>query len=418
MPSPAEQPSGSRPWWREPVPPDDDQPAPGGPPVTAEAPGSVTSPSRIERPGGRRAAGADDDTALMPPVVDPAPSGRSPSGPADPADATVVMAPVPVDATRELPPVPADPAGYAPAPPPGRFAPDPPGGLFAPNVPPGPPATGGIPAPAFTGGIPVPAGSRPARSALYPSAPAPAPAPAPSPAPSAPTAGPETLDADPGNPADGPTGHPTGDGVGATGDGERPARDSRATLTTVGGAILVLVLVVAGAGLLVTRLRNNSSGRAPAASVTALDLRNVQASASSVQKPDGGITYTAGNTLDGNLETAWNSNGAVDGPGPGITMTYRFTSAVNLRTITLRDGYQKVRPNGVDLWERNERVHRLEVTTDAGHWTWDLKDIRDPQTLAKDFGRTTSVRFTIVSVYPGTKYTDVGISEIAFGAAP
>ena len=127
-----------------------------------------------------------------------------------------------------------------------------------------------------------------------------------------------------------------------------------------------------------------------------------------------GVTYAVGNTLDGDPATAWNSDGARDGRGPGITLTYRFSSPVDLNTITIRNGYQKVRSNGVDLWERNERVKQLEVVTDTGKWTWDLQDVRDPQTLGQKFGTTRTVRLRIREVYPSTKYLDVAISEIAF----
>jgi hypothetical protein len=176
--------------------------------------------------------------------------------------------------------------------------------------------------------------------------------------------------------------------------------------------------VIAGAGLLVSRLRNQPPATGTFRAATAIDLGTVKGSASSVQRPDGGITYTVGNTLDGDPSTAWNSDGARDGRGPGIVLSYRFATQVDLSMITLRNGYQKMRTKGADLWERNERVKRLLVITDSGQWTWDLKDAKDPQTLTQKFGRTTSVKLKIVSVYPSTRYTDVAISEIAFSGVP
>ena len=70
----------------------------------------------------------------------------------------------------------------------------------------------------------------------------------------------------------------------------------------------------------------------------------------------------------------------------------------------------------MDLYPANERVHRVRVVTDAGTWTWDLADVRAPQAFAGAAGRTASVRFEVVSVYPSTTYADVALSEVSFTA--
>jgi hypothetical protein len=194
--------------------------------------------------------------------------------------------------------------------------------------------------------------------------------------------------------------------------------DRHPTRAVAGGAAVVLLLVVGGTVLLLSRLNGQAPASAADNLATAIDLTNVRGSASSTQRPDGGITYTAANTLDGDPSTAWNSDGAKDGRGPGITLTYTFDAPVDLRTITLRNGYQKVRAKGVDLWERNERVRQVRVVTDTGQWTWDLQDVRDPQTLEQRFGRTRTVKLTILQVYASTKYRDVAISEVAFTGTP
>jgi hypothetical protein len=305
---------------------------------------------------------------------------------AGPADATVLMHPI-SDATRELPPVPAEPDRFVPVPAavasppmtagaPGAF------GGAPPAVRPGPEGIAGPTDPAEPTGLPGPVDG--AGDGL------------PGTAPTRPGAGLRDLLA-----------RLTG------ADGERRGR-----LVTVGGVALAIVLVLAGAGLLVSRLhddRTASGGGAPAAAV---DLTTVRGSASSVQRPDGGISYDVANTLDGNPNTAWNSDGAKDGRGPGIALTYQFAGPVDLRSITIRNGYQKVRAkDGVDLWPLNERVRQLEVITDTGTWTWPLSDTKDPQTLQQHFGRTRTVRLKIVQIYPSQKYKDVAISEIAFMAA-
>ena len=338
MPSPAEQPHGSRPWWREPLPADEREPA------AADQPGPSSNPA----------------------PSNPAPSWVVPV--AGPADATILMHPI-SDATRELPPVPAEPDRFVAAPP----------AVASPPMVPGQP---GQPGQHVTFGGAPPAASPDARgNGLC------------DPEPTTAAAGLRGLLAQLSGP-----------------DGERRGR-----LVTVGGAALAIVLVLAGAGLLVSRLHDDRSASGGGTAATAVDLTTVRGSASSVQRPDGGISYDVANTLDGDLNTAWNSDGAKDGRGPGIALTYQFANPVNLRSITIRNGYQKVRAkDGVDLWPLNERIRQLEVVTDTGTWTWTLPDSKDPQTLQQNFGRTRTVRLKIVQIYPSQRYKDVAISEIAF----
>jgi hypothetical protein len=177
----------------------------------------------------------------------------------------------------------------------------------------------------------------------------------------------------------------------------------------------------AGAGVaLALRPDPEASGPAAVAATRAVpvDRAAVSARASSTQSPEGDITYAAANTLDGDVTTAWNSNGTKDGKGPGIALTYTFTAPVALRDLTIRNGYQKVRPrpgrSALDLYPLNARVQRLRVVTDAGAWLWDVADTRSAQTFTRAAGRTGSVRLEIVSVYPSATYPDVALSEVSF----
>lgn len=67
-----------------------------------------------------------------------------------------------------------------------------------------------------------------------------------------------------------------------------------------------------------------TTGAAAPRALVKLDPHSISASASSQLPPEDKVTYWIGNTLDGDLRTAWNSHGAVDGSGIGQTMTYRF----------------------------------------------------------------------------------------------
>jgi hypothetical protein len=208
-----------------------------------------------------------------------------------------------------------------------------------------------------------------------------------------------------------------------------PARPHRSPGTTrralaVAGGATALLLVGAAA---VAGLRSGSAGGGPgspasrtgaAADVVPVDPATVRASASSTQHADGAVGYAPGNTLDGRPQTAWNS----DGQGVGAGLTYTFAEPVDLRSVTVRNGYQKVLRTSsgatVDLYALNERVRTFTVITDAGRVTWNLRDDRTPQTLTHGFGRTRTVRLEVTAVYPSAKYRDLALSDVSFGAAP
>jgi hypothetical protein len=201
-----------------------------------------------------------------------------------------------------------------------------------------------------------------------------------------------------------------------------PWSQRRRAAGVLGGAVAI-VLVAAAA---VAGLRSGSGGgertspvrssRPAAAAVVAVPATSVRASASSTQRPDGSISYAPANTLDGRATTAWNS----DGQGAGASLTYTFATPVDLTSITVLNGYQKaLRTSGgksVDLYALNQRVKALRVVTDAGSVAWTLRDDRTPQSLARAFGRTRTVRLEVLSTYPSRKYTDLAVSEVRFTA--
>jgi hypothetical protein len=205
----------------------------------------------------------------------------------------------------------------------------------------------------------------------------------------------------------------------------RPASTPRRRLPQRRMALLV-VAGLAGATTAVSWavLGSHESTTGPAshpATAVAVDAASVRADASSTQVDDGTIGYGPENTLDGDPSTAWNSNGARDGKGQGLRLDYTFSSGLDLRTVTIRNGYQKVRERpgrpAVDLYPLNGRLRRVTVVTDAGRWTWDLADGRAPQTLAVP-GRTRSLRLEVRSVYASTTYPDLAVSEVSFTATP
>ncbi len=311
-----------------------------------------------------------------PPLRAPAPPAPAPPGPvsrpphpgrrpASPADRTVVLDAAP-GATAELPALPgARPVDV--------------------TTPPGLPVLAEPDAGAAPGGPPRGPGSGPA-------------GPPPPPAGAAPEAG-------AGGPRLGfPTALRRGSGW----------RDSPAVLAGV-------VLVVTAVLWFVVATFINRSGPAPtvaavsgaAPGVRPVEPSTIKAGATSVQEPDGGVTYGPRNTLDNRPTTAWNSRGN----GVGATLTYTFAEPLRLRSISVLNGYHKLNAGGDDLWRLNERLRQVRVETEAGQYVWNLKDTKQRQRLDRDLGTTGYVRLVVLSTYPSGKWRDVGLSEIAFAAS-
>src|SRR6266511_3544374 len=132
---------------------------------------------------------------------------------------------------------------------------------------------------------------------------------------------------------------------------------------------------------------------APAA--VEVDPRSISASASSELPPADSVTYSIRNTLDGNSRTAWNNHSAVV-------------------RIGLVNGYAKT----AELRAANGRIRGVLITTDARTLRATLSDTASPQRLNRDFGLTRKVTLRVTSIYPGARYTDPALTEIAFWALP
>ena len=175
------------------------------------------------------------------------------------------------------------------------------------------------------------------------------------------------------------------------------------------------MLAAAGLGLVWT-LRAGTGAqqtKAPPSPVASLlDPSGITARASSTLVW-GQYSYDIANTLDGRDDTAWSSDGTKVGTGVGVTLRYDFGRRVDLRAVTLRNGYvRSIRPP--TPYADNERLRGITLRTDTGTFQWDLRDTPDPQTLKQSFGMTTTVTITVRSVYPGRRYTDLTLTDIAF----
>jgi len=191
--------------------------------------------------------------------------------------------------------------------------------------------------------------------------------------------------------------------------------------------LAVLILVIAVGIVLVTRGGNDTeSATSPNSSTTIIettvagptttaasgprriDPATVTALATSTLPDEGPFNYGVKNTLDGNLETAWNDGAA--GPGVGEKLTYRFRNPVDVKTIGLVNGFAST----PELFKENARIRSMVVITDFARFPITLPDSSARQELNLPFGRTASVQIEVVSVYPGSKYEDLALTEIDF----
>jgi hypothetical protein len=191
--------------------------------------------------------------------------------------------------------------------------------------------------------------------------------------------------------------------------------------------VLLAIAVVGAAAAAVLGAALRSDGRlspsAPPVPATAqaaapapvkLDPRSISASASSELPPADNVSYSIRNTLDGNTRTAWNNHSAARGSGAGETLTYRFSSSVHLVRIDLVNGYAKT----AELRADNGRIRGVVILTDRRTLRATLSDTASRQRLDRDFGMTSEVTLRVTSIYPGARYTDLALTEIAFWAAP
>jgi len=144
--------------------------------------------------------------------------------------------------------------------------------------------------------------------------------------------------------------------------------------------------------------------------------------ASSTLPSQGSRTYNATDAADLNYETAW-----IEGkPGKGIGewIEYQFPAGnPRITNIIVCTGYIRTRK----AWEENARVSKLEVTINGQKFTtlhlddayaeqsFDVGEIGWKRVEGTEPGtEPIRIRFTILDVYPGTKYDDTAISEIYF----
>ena len=159
------------------------------------------------------------------------------------------------------------------------------------------------------------------------------------------------------------------------------------------------------------------SGSTDPGELTAVAGDRIEVVASSALADDGDLTYGAENTLDADLDTAWNSDSSTYGRGE--TLSFRFAEPIDLRAIRFVNGYAK----NESVFDKNHRVKTILLHTDGGSREVTLLDTAERQEVSAAFGPTAEVVVEVTDVYVGSGFdgeftADLALTEIEFLVGP
>jgi hypothetical protein len=135
----------------------------------------------------------------------------------------------------------------------------------------------------------------------------------------------------------------------------------------------------------------------------------------------GEFTFDAENMVDGNLTTSWQTSTPHDS---GVLV--EFNNPVNLVKLRIANGFQFMNhPRFGNLLEKNSRVRgmalAMEVKDSDGSISTVTKEIelRDRteagyDDVALEQNNVLRIAFKPLSIYPGSKWADLAISEVIF----
>ncbi len=183
-------------------------------------------------------------------------------------------------------------------------------------------------------------------------------------------------------------------------------------LVAVAVVAVVAAAIALGSSMLSRRPTGGTGQPAspPPAALVRVNPATITASASSTLPK---ARYRVQNTLDGDPDTVWNSDGKKVGSNVGVALTYRFTGRPEVARITVVNGSARSRAN----FAENQRVAAFRVRTDTRETTWDLEDSAQPQSLDLPPAPTGVVTLEVLKVYEGTRFRDLAVTDIAFEQA-
>ena len=120
------------------------------------------------------------------------------------------------------------------------------------------------------------------------------------------------------------------------------------------------------------------------------------------------MTHSPERIVDGNLSTAWVEG--VTGQGKGEYITFEFNNNYAVNGFVINAGFQQ----SEELYQKNSRPAQLKVTfADETSTIYYLEEINGEQDIRLEKPViSNNITFSIMAVYPGTKYEDTVISEI------
>ena len=135
---------------------------------------------------------------------------------------------------------------------------------------------------------------------------------------------------------------------------------------------------------------------------------------SSVLKPQFGNSYGPENLFSGPASSAWVEGR--QGSGVGEWITVEFDGLRTVRSIVVRNGYQK----SDDVFGKNNRVRNLRAVFSQGEsHTLNLQDRTGSETLTLPQPvRAYWVKFIIDDVWAGNKYTDTAMTKLVVNSEP
>jgi len=202
----------------------------------------------------------------------------------------------------------------------------------------------------------------------------------------------------------------------------RPPQKSSKTWILIPVAIVLAALLGSGAYFGIQYLGAGDRGGASpspgpttptgkqSVTLTKIDSKTVEGKASSTLPKDDIDSYGINKTLDGNLKTAWNSHGDQVGAEAEVELTYTFTEPVTIGRIEFYNGFQK--NDGV--FTRNGRVKSIKIEGGGEQREVTLTDKKGKQSVSVTFGEVESLTMTVHSVYRGSKYSDLAVTEVVF----
>lgn len=141
-------------------------------------------------------------------------------------------------------------------------------------------------------------------------------------------------------------------------------------------------------------------------------IRSIRAS-SHLVKTDGSMPYGPANVLDGDPRSCWATVGTEEAPADWIE--FEFDKPELIHSIQFSSGFFVP-----EYLEKNNRIRELDIEIDGSFHNRIV--CTDPVTMGMSMTEIllhpehsfTRIRFTVVSVYPGTRWNDSCISDVRF----